>query len=349
VTRDVEAEADEEEATVLLWGHLYSDPLWELRLLALSSGLDTDAFDVALPYDSVTLALVEAARTSPLVRERAAVAGIDAQLFMDACIAVTESDPYARAAETRSHEWYFCATAARAIVAEAIRSTDQHAPVALDASLRDDLVNIVASATGTTLRSDSPVAAIAPAVINFVLSTRIVDNWLLQPKRLDASAYVLPRIGDILFYQTRGDEIREYIRSTVAQIDSLEPVVLLGHSLGGVACVDVLAQQPKDPRLERVQLLVTVGSQAGLFFGLDSLHSIRYGNSLPSGFPRWLNFFDPIDVLSYLAKPMFTSDLITDQRIDCCQPFPRAHSAYWFRPELWGRLLEDLDAYCRPE
>ncbi len=73
------------------------------------------------------------------------------------------------------------------------------------------------------------------------------------------SDFTNPMVGDILLYQGRGQKIRGLIESYITEAEP--PVVLLAHSLGGVACVDLLAEK----QLSKVKLLVTVGSQAPYF------------------------------------------------------------------------------------
>ena len=73
------------------------------------------------------------------------------------------------------------------------------------------------------------------------------------------------------------------------------------HSLGGVACVDLLVEAA----LPQVELLVTVGSQAPFFYEIDALQSLRFGVPLPEHFPRWLNVYDLRDFLSYVAAGVF--------------------------------------------
>ena len=68
-----------------------------------------------------------------------------------------------------------------------------------------------------------------------------------------------------MLYQTRGEKIRAFIQEQIAQAEP--PVVLIAHSLGGIACVDLLVQQ----QLSQVELLVTVGSQAPFIQHIRSL------------------------------------------------------------------------------
>lgn len=140
------------------------------------------------------------------------------------------------------------------------------------------------------------------------------------------------RVGDILLYQARGEGIRQQIQ---AQIRAARyPVILLGHSLGGIACVDLLATVPELP----VWGLVTVGSQAPYLHEMNALWSLASDAALPETFPSWLNFYDRNDLLSYLAKPVFGDKVVEDIEIKSNQPFPLSHSAYWGSAILWSRL-----------
>ena len=79
------------------------------------------------------------------------------------------------------------------------------------------------------------------------------SGWPLRgPGALTDAAH--PSAGDVLLYQARGDRIRAFIAKRVAT--AAESVVLLAHSLGGIAAMDLLAMRP----LPSVRLLVTVGS-----------------------------------------------------------------------------------------
>ncbi|MHC5719534.1 MAG: hypothetical protein ACYTX0_47690, partial [Nostoc sp.] len=122
-----------------------------------------------------------------------------------------------------------------------------------------------------------------------------LGGWLLKPlielalpmgtnyvrgNRLELTDKISPMPGDILLYQTRGEKIRAFIQQQIAQAEP--PVVLLAHSLGGIACVDLLVQQ----QLSQVELLVTVGSQAPFLYEINALYSLEYGQLLPEHFPE---------------------------------------------------------------
>jgi hypothetical protein len=146
------------------------------------------------------------------------------------------------------------------------------------------------------------------------------------------SAY--PFAGDILLYQARGTEIRNFIRQQIAE--AAGPRVVLAHSLGGIACVDVLVAEQND-----VQLLVTVGSQAPFLYEINALQSLAYGKPLPSHFARWLNIYDLRDFLSYKGGKIFPGR-VTDVAVDNRQPFPASHSAYWENAHVWSAISKEL-------
>jgi pimeloyl-ACP methyl ester carboxylesterase len=132
-------------------------------------------------------------------------------------------------------------------------------------------------------------------------------------------------------------------------------VVLLGHSLGGVVCFDLLASgvlldgaaTGPGGRPGQVEGLVTVGSQAPLLYELDALPSRPYGSGLPGGFPHWVNVYDRRDLLSYLAAGVFGPG-VTDVEVDNRQPVSAAHSAYWTNDRFYAALVGVLDRVSPP-
>lgn len=161
-------------------------------------------------------------------------------------------------------------------------------------------------------------------------------SWL-RTHRSEWSNAASLKVGDILLYQTRGEHIRLFLAARAAKLKP--PVVLLAHSLGGVACVDLMAS-PAAPT--DVRGLITAGSQAPLFHELGALSSIKEGADLPERFPNWLNFYDRNDFLSYVGRRMFSR--VTDVEVKSGLSFPESHSGYWSCDETWleiGRFLQD--------
>ena len=119
-----------------------------------------------------------------------------------------------------------------------------------------------------------------------------------------------------------------------------EAVTVLAHSLGGVACVDLLAMEDLDGRVDQ---LITVGSQAPFFYECGALASVEHPKTLPGHFPRrWLNIYDPWDLLAYRAAKVFPQHA-SDVEVSNGQPFPFAHSAYWSNSKVWDAIGTWLD------
>jgi hypothetical protein len=322
----------EEDADIVLWGQLYRDPLYELRLLSLKPIESGNPFGEQ-PGDVLQSRVASLTPTSQL-EAKLQEAGI-AEVFEQAREDIIGSEPYERALLTVSEsdlsEYY--APIARAVVAQAMFISEQQEkfpPILTDAQLRDDVVELLTLAFGEAELG--------------------LGSWLLKPlvglaqhggtnyvrrNRLELTDKVSPMPGDILLYLTRGEKIREFIKQQIEEAEP--PVVLIAHSLGGIACVDLLVQQ----QLSQVELLVTVGSQAPFLYEINALYSLEYGQLLPEHFPEWLNIYDLRDFLSYVGKNIFP-DRVQDVRVDSRQPFPRSHGAYWTNAKTWEAIISRL-------
>ncbi|AFY48489.1 hypothetical protein Nos7524_2655 [Nostoc sp. PCC 7524] len=322
-------ETQTEDADIVLWGELYRDPLYELRSLSLKS-IEQRSLNPfgEQPADRLQSRLQDFTPTAELEAELSQ-AGI-ADVFGEARAAVIHSQAYEEVLPTLSESDFneYVAVVARAIVAQAMLICEQQqrfVPILTDAQLRDKVVELL-------------VLDLAEAELG-------LRRWLLQPLLHLGTNYVKRRRGavtdkvspmpsDILLYQTRGEKIRAFIQEQIAQAEP--PVVLLAHSLGGIACVDLLVQQP----LSQVELLVTVGSQAPFLYEINALYSLEYGQPLPEYFPEWLNIYDLRDFLSYVGSRIFPN--VQDVEVNSQQPFPRSHSAYWTNATTWEAIFARL-------
>jgi len=143
-------------------------------------------------------------------------------------------------------------------------------------------------------------------------------------------------IGDILLYQLHGDRIRAFIRSKIE--DLTPPVTIVAHSLGGIACMDLLAMAGP-PEVEH---LVTVGSQTPYFYEIGALTALAPPEQPPASFPRWLNLYDRNDFLSFVGEQLFL-DRVEDHETRSGQPFPASHSSYLTSEDAWRTIA----AFCR--
>lgn len=220
--------------------------------------------------------------------------------------------------------------AARAIVAETMRMAAAARLPAIQGQQRDALVASIEDALG-----GAPKGIMSWLAAPFAGMAKSLANRYLRRNRHSLSDLACPVIGDLIVYQGRGAPVRARIAQVLGQAN--EPVVVLAHSLGGVAVVDALLL---DPGLRaRVGYLITAGSQPGFFYEINGLVGMPYARDagLPASFPRWLNFYDKADMLSYLAAPIFGGKVI-DVELASKQPFPQSHSAYWTSLALWQHI-----------
>ncbi|MFE5495468.1 hypothetical protein ACFQ7Z_36680 [Streptomyces virginiae] len=345
------AAPDAVDAETAEWTLLLADPLCELRVLAEAGwadggqdpygSRDGDAFAMpgVRPAGAGVLALLAGLPPAPphpgdelgaLLHGTGLAAGFPAALT-----AAADSAEAARAADRATGEPQAreLATAlARAVTAGALAAAGADADCT--GAERDRLVELLT----TRLGGDARVPGARAAAVLGRLAMRVTTQPLLNAWRGSLTVGATPALGDILRYQSRGHDLREFLHARIAAAPG--PTVLIGHSLGGIALVDLLAlAAARGEAVPGTELLVTVGSQAPFLHELGALAALEPGAKLPYGFPRWLNVYDRQDVLSYLAGPVFPGDpRITDHEIASRQPFPACHSAYWKQDALYERI-----------
>jgi len=324
----VEAPASEDQV-IALWELLGRDPMFELRELAATSqqGVPSPAqIEKKKTFVTRLRSLDRVAAVLSLVEPQAL-----ATPWQHAVPKVSNDATLKAALSANNVATPLRVAAARAVVAVLQQElVDGNMPVPGD-DLRDALVEACVSHLGG--RELGVKDWIASKLVGFGL------RWATEKARRKRDALfnaASPAAGDVLLYQTRGAAIREFIAQRITE--SGEDVAIIAHSLGGIACVDVLVER----HLPHVKLLVTVGSQAPLLYELGALWSRPFGEPLPDHFPkRWVNFFDRNDLLSYTAAPVFKTRAV-DYEINSGQPFPQTHSAYWSNPVLWEKLAPHL-------
>jgi hypothetical protein len=142
-------------------------------------------------------------------------------------------------------------------------------------------------------------------------------------------------LGDVLSWFQNREEILNRVHEAVEGAVEDGPLVLVGHSLGGVIAFEYCAIARRD-----INLLATVGSQVGWFGEMGVLRAstgLTGGKlALPPKLHSWRNLYDPDDALSFLAAPVF--DTVTDIELDTRAPFPVSHSEYWNLPDTYRKL-----------
>ncbi|AOY82957.1 hypothetical protein BJP36_26645 [Moorena producens JHB] len=325
-------QGEEEDQTIILWQELYRNPLYELGLLSFKprTGGDSNPFGEQ-PGDQLHDRLLDLIPTGEL-QEKLQAAGI-AEVFDQARRHVTRSAVYQEVLNQVSDSDSDCYdTIARAIVAQAIFDSQQHHHgfILPDPELRDQLVKSLSNALGK--EEDLGLGDWIQKPLSLLAGP--ATAWV-RSKRGAITEANTPTPGDIILYQSRGHKIRDFIQKTIE--DAEPPVVILAHSLGGIACVDLLVTQP----IKQVESLITVGSQAPFLYEINALYSLEFGQPLPDFFPEWLNIYDSRDFLSYIGATLFPNK-VQDVLVDSKQPFPQAHSAYWTNPATWKAIIPRL-------
>lgn len=330
---------ESEDKEIVLWAHLYREPLYELRLLGLKPREEGSAnpFEDS-PADKLQLS-VKSLTTEGELQAKLTEAGI-AEVFVEARAEVVRSDAYNQALRKISEVSFseYCNAVARAIVAAAMLKSEQqeeYAPILTDANLRDQVVGLLSLAL---VEEELGIGGWVLGQIGGLALPRVTNY--VEGKRGDVTNKVSPVPCDILLYQTRGGKIRNFIQKSIEAAEP--PVVLIAHSLGGIACVDLLIEES----LPQVAHLVTVGSQAPFMYEINALYSLEFGQPLPEHFPKWLNIYDQRDFLSYVGAKIFNElnklEKVKDVEVISKQPFPRSHGAYWTNPKTWEAIIPEL-------
>jgi hypothetical protein len=157
-------------------------------------------------------------------------------------------------------------------------------------------------------------------------------------------------LGDVFFYlDRRGDRdhpgpiVDQVVQTLESAVKAGPPLVVVAHSMGGGIVYDVLSYYRPDVR---VQTLVTVGSQVGLFEELCLLQAGKQAGC-PDGPTRvakldnveeWINVFDRDDLLGFATERIFEG--VKDFDYSTGKGLFAAHSSYFTMPSFYRRLAE---------
>lgn len=160
-------------------------------------------------------------------------------------------------------------------------------------------------------------------------------------------------IGDVFAYLNDSalrERIRNVVRVEVVKAWNAraanEPFILVGHSMGGVILVDMLADPAGAglPAGLKVDCLFTVGSQPALFQAVSGIGAAAPapGEKIPARawIGHWFNVFDPIDPLAFAAEPLFAG--VDDLTFDSITGVASAHTTYFKRPQFYARFRARL-------
>jgi len=187
-----------------------------------------------------------------------------------------------------------------------------------------------------------------------------VINPVVRAARPGTSKKAILFLGDIFEYlANRGTpgsgegKIVQIVASDFAQAATFrnmnDPMIIVAHSMGGIISYDILSHF----RPELVcDLFVTVGSQVGVFAELGLLPAIpidrtsapdsnRPKAKVPANIKRWINVFDPADVLGFKADGVF--DRVEDYAFSSNVSSLTAHGMYFERPHFYERLRARIE------
>lgn len=155
--------------------------------------------------------------------------------------------------------------------------------------------------------------------------------------------------GDVfIYFNTRGDKDHPgpIPARVLAAFDAAaagaggEPLVIIGHSLGGVISFDLLSHYRPDLPID---LFVSVGSQVAhfeemkLYRSSDPAVKAPQRARVPPNIKHWINVYDEVDIFSYAAKAVFDRVDI-DARYDTQTYVIKAHGAYFEQARFYERL-----------
>jgi hypothetical protein len=124
-----------------------------------------------------------------------------------------------------------------------------------------------------------------------------------------------------------------------------EPLIIMGHSLGGVISMDLLSSFRPDIE---VDLFISVGSQVAHF---EEIKLYKASNKAivkpqkaptPANIKRWINVYDEVDIFSYSVERVY--DRVNfDMRYDTETYTVKAHGAYLRQDRFYERLRARID------
>lgn len=354
------------------WGDLATTFAWNMRSVPLIDagvdvlgGADDDMRDIVAGIRDM-LGAMEAVHAHPLLAIARKSLPDAVELLTDALLSlrqnelakagdqsaivsfVTEAQAYAAAVPAPS--WLMSATTDDAFIALLLENiTHDLGDDALGNPFKE-VGRLIASVSG---RIGSAVKKAVGAGVDAIGD--YASSKLVAATRMSLNAELGRFFGDVFAYlDQRGDRqnpgpiVRRILSALQTAPD--QPLVVFGHSLGGVILYDVLTHFAQHMR---VDLLVTVGSQVSHFEEMKrfraSRHDIPSGTipyeSMPANVAHWLNIFDPVDIFSYCCEPVF--DGVKDFDYDTRTYVVKAHGSYFAQRRFYSGLRERIDGLAR--
>jgi hypothetical protein len=185
---------------------------------------------------------------------------------------------------------------------------------------------------------------------------RALTIGVLQQFREDLHLKISRFLGDVFVYlNERGSNekpgpiistVLEYINIACQnKHHSNEPLIVITHSMGGNILYDILTYY--QPTLQ-VDVWVSVGGQVGNF---EEMKIFKASNkdigipykveSLKEKVGYWLNVYDPADIFSFKAAPIFVD--VQDVEYLTGASLLQPHDTYFKRPSFYRMLYQHLE------
>jgi len=189
-----------------------------------------------------------------------------------------------------------------------------------------------------------------PSLPSFDLNAIAADTL-----RSVASGYLAQFLGDALMFFSRRDksaEVRAEISRNIldaakASIASQQPLILIGHSMGGSILHELLTDPEAVAAFEtelgeplKVDLFLGVGTQVGLFAELNQFATPPDKKPLAISVSHYWNIYDYADTLAFLSEPVVPGTI--DFEVSTAAGVAKAHTAYFDNALFFSRLNKRL-------
>jgi hypothetical protein len=226
-----------------------------------------------------------------------------------------------------------------------VKTADAAAPAPQALGVLDPIANTVAAGAAKLKQATKAAANNVLDLVGDFASTKVL-GWTRNPLNATLGRF----FGDVFVYMdSRGTaakpgpiparilgECSNAITATPG-----EPLIVIGHSLGGVISFDLLSYFCPDIV---VDLFVTVGSQVSQF---EEMKLFRASDAhipsasvpkapRPANIKHWINVLDEVDIFSYACAPVFEG--VHDLEYDTHTYVIKAHGAYFLQARFYERL-----------
>ena len=336
----------DEDIEIKLWRGFYRDPFSQMRQMGMRiRPIQRPALGQRQLPSQELKERVETLGSDSELQSRLSKVG-DSTLWQSAFEEVATASAFRQLLSTAARpleaDYTVVAQTVVAVYCYSYKKSGSYSVLSTDRNLRNEIVDIIR----LTLTQNETDRGVIPDLLKKCASevvssiAKLYGNEQMRRKRGALMDATYPFAGDILLYQSKGQKIRDFIHQRIDETQVESPVVLMAHSLGGSACVDLLIERDLS---KKVDGLITVGSQAPFFYEIGALQQLEYGEPLPSHFPKkWLNIYDIRDYLSYVGEGLFPGQVV-DKLVNNGEPFPESHGAYWEKKSaIWEAIAHFL-------